>query len=77
MSPPLSNQQAVVTVAEPAFEEPHLGQLLSGDHRKADEGYVCLLLSISSKYDLFVTFDCAYVYFRYLFVCFERKVVGK
>jgi hypothetical protein len=35
-----------------------------------------LLLSISTKYDFIVTFDCAYVYFRYLFVGFERMVVG-
>ena len=27
-------------------------------------------------YDSIVTFDCAYVYFRYLFVGFESKVVG-
>jgi hypothetical protein len=28
-------------------------------------------------YDLFVTFDCACVYFRYFFMGFERVVVGK
>jgi hypothetical protein len=28
------------------------------------------------KYDFIVTFDCAYVYFRYLFLGFERMVVG-
>ena len=27
-------------------------------------------------YDFIVTFDCAYVYFRYLFEGFERMVVG-
>ena len=38
-----------------------------------------VLIAQQVCYDLFVTFDCAYVtvYFRYLFMGFERIVVGK
>ena len=34
------------------------------------------LVTKKACYDFIVTFDCAYVYFRYLFLGFERMVVG-